>query len=83
MRLVVFGASGATGRHVVKLAAKAGWSVRAVVRSEPQRRALTDAEECLLGEPTDPELRDRMLVRLALGGDGLPAGTFDVVLPDA
>jgi protocatechuate 3,4-dioxygenase beta subunit len=32
---------------------------------------------------TDPELRDRMLVRLALGGDGLPAGTFDVVLPDA
>ncbi|MFN9744175.1 MAG: NmrA family NAD(P)-binding protein, partial [Betaproteobacteria bacterium] len=37
MRLGVFGASGATGRHVVKLAAKAGWSVRAVVRSEPQR----------------------------------------------
>jgi protocatechuate 3,4-dioxygenase beta subunit len=32
---------------------------------------------------TDPELRDRMLVRLAPGGDGLPAGTFDVVLPDA
>jgi hypothetical protein len=24
-----------------------------------------------------------MLVRLAPGGDGLPAGTFDVVLPDA
>jgi uncharacterized protein YbjT (DUF2867 family) len=52
MRLVVFGASGATGRHVVKLAAKAGWSVRAVVRSEPQRHALTGAEESTVGDPS-------------------------------
>jgi len=52
MRLVVFGASGATGRHVVKLAAKAGWSVRAVVRSEPQRLALTGAEESTVGDPS-------------------------------
>jgi uncharacterized protein YbjT (DUF2867 family) len=53
MRLVVFGASGATGQHVVNLAAKAGWSVRAVVRSEPQRHALTDAGESTVGDPTD------------------------------
>ena len=53
MRLVVFGASGATGQQVVKLAAKAGWSVRAVVRSEPQRHALTGAKESMLGDPTD------------------------------
>ena len=52
MRLVVFGASGATGRHVVKLAAKAGWSVRAVVRSEPQRHALTGAGESTVGDPS-------------------------------
>lgn len=32
---------------------------------------------------TDAELRERMLVRLAPGSDGVPAGTFDVVLPDA
>jgi uncharacterized protein YbjT (DUF2867 family) len=55
MRLVVFGASGATGRHVVKLAATAGWSVRAVVRSELQRHALTGAEESMVGDPTDPD----------------------------
>lgn len=32
---------------------------------------------------TDPELRERMLVRLAPGSDGLLAATFDVVPPDA
>ena len=50
MRLVVFGASGAAGRHVVALAAAAGWSVRAVVRSELQRNAPRRAQECLLGD---------------------------------
>lgn len=53
MRLVVFGASGATGRHVVALAAAAGWSVRAVVRSESQRNALRGAQECVVADPTD------------------------------
>lgn len=55
MRLVVFGASGATGRHVVPLAAAAGWSVRAVVRSESQRNALRGAQECRVGDPTDAD----------------------------
>ena len=63
MRLVVFGASGATGRHVVNLAAKAGWSVRAVVRSEAQRHALPGAEVSLVGDPTDPDA-----VATAIGG---------------
>jgi protocatechuate 3,4-dioxygenase beta subunit len=31
----------------------------------------------------DAELRDRMLVRLAPGANGIQAGVFDVVLPDA
>ncbi|MBU6224746.1 MAG: hypothetical protein KGP13_07925 [Burkholderiales bacterium] len=31
----------------------------------------------------DPQLRDRMLVRLSRVEAGLPAGTFDVVVPDA
>jgi protocatechuate 3,4-dioxygenase beta subunit len=31
---------------------------------------------------TDAELRERMLVRLVPGIDGLPMGAFDVVLPD-
>lgn len=53
MRLVVLGASGATGRHVVALAAVAGWSVRAVVRSESQRGVLKGADEFLVGDPTD------------------------------
>jgi len=55
MRLVVFGASGATGRHVVSLAAKDGWSVRAVVRSEAQRSTLTGADEPIVGDPTEPD----------------------------
>lgn len=75
MRLVVFGASGATGRHVVKLAAKAGWSVRAVVRSEPQRHALTGAKGSMLG---DPSTHDRTVplvpaVTRSPGADGSPA----------
>lgn len=52
MRLVVFGASGAMGRHVVPLAVAAGWSVRAVVRSESQRDSLRGAQECRVGDPT-------------------------------
>jgi len=55
MRLVVFGASGATGRHVVDLAARAGWSVRAVVRSELQRGVLKGADEVSVGDSTDPD----------------------------
>ncbi len=55
MRLVVFGASGATGRHVVPLAAKDGWSVRAVVRSETQCSTLTGADESVVGDPTDSD----------------------------
>jgi uncharacterized protein YbjT (DUF2867 family) len=51
----VFGASGATGRHVVSLAAKDGWSVRAVVRSETQRSTLTGADESIVGDPTEPD----------------------------
>lgn len=31
----------------------------------------------------DPQLRDRMLVRLSAGTGAQPAGTFDVVVPDA
>ena len=39
--------------------------------------------DSFVGRITDAELRDRMLVRLAPGSDGLQGGTFDVVLPDA
>ena len=57
-------------------------------------RAALATEVWFAGEPgnerdsfvsriTDAELRDRMLVRLAPGSDGVPAGGFDVVLPDA
>ena len=55
MRLVVFGASGATGRYVVDLAARSGWTVRTVVRFERQRHALTGADESLVGDPTDSD----------------------------
>ena len=57
-------------------------------------RAALATEVWFAGEPgnerdsfvsrlTDAELRERMLVRLAPGSDGVPAGGFDVVLPDA
>ncbi len=54
MKLVVFGASGATGRHLGSLAAAAGWSVRAFVRSEEARGRVGGAQESVVGDPTDP-----------------------------
>ncbi|MCA3180902.1 MAG: NAD(P)H-binding protein, partial [Burkholderiales bacterium] len=54
MKLVVFGASGATGRHLGSLAAAAGWSVRAFLRSEEARGRVGGAKETVVGDPTDP-----------------------------
>jgi nucleoside-diphosphate-sugar epimerase len=54
VKLVVFGASGATGRHLGSLAAAAGWSVRAFLRSEEARGRVGGAKETVVGDPTDP-----------------------------
>lgn len=54
MKLVVFGASGATGSHLVRLAAAAGWLVCAFVRSEAARATVAAARESMVGDPTDP-----------------------------
>lgn len=53
MKLVVFGATGATGRHVVRLAAAAGWTVVAFVRSQAAQASLGGNPEVLIGDPTD------------------------------
>jgi hypothetical protein len=39
-------------------------------------------DDSFLGRIRDAELRERMLVRLAPGSDGMAAGIFDVVLAD-
>lgn len=54
MKLVIFGASGATGRHLIRLAAAEGWSVCAFVRSESAKRHTAGAHRTLVGDPTDP-----------------------------
>jgi uncharacterized protein YbjT (DUF2867 family) len=53
-RLVVFGASGATGRQVVALAAAAGWEVCAVVRTQSPALPTAPRIRWTVGDPTDP-----------------------------
>jgi uncharacterized protein YbjT (DUF2867 family) len=55
MNLVVFGASGATGAHLVRLAHAAGWSVSAFIRSELARERVDGAKHVIVGDPTDPD----------------------------
>lgn len=43
MKLVVFGASGAAGEHVCRLANEAGWMVHAFVRSQAAASQLDPA----------------------------------------
>lgn len=44
MKLAVFGASGATGRHLVRLAAASGMTVSALVRSSASGSAIDGAK---------------------------------------
>lgn len=55
MKLVVFGASGATGQHVCRIAQDAGWLVHAFVRSHAAASKLDPACEHSIGDPTDPK----------------------------
>lgn len=54
MKLVVFGASGATGEHVCRLAREAGWLVHAFVRSQAAASRLDPACEHSIGDPRNP-----------------------------
>lgn len=72
MKLVIFGASGATGSHLIRLARAKGWSVCAFVRSESARRQTAGADSTLVGDPTDPAavaiaLRGANAVAVCLG----------------
>ncbi len=54
MKLVVLGANGRTGRHVIELALKQGASVTAVVRSDATRLDIQHDElETCVGDPCD------------------------------
>lgn len=53
MKLVVFGASGATGQYVCRIAQDAGWLVHAFVRSHAAASKLDRACEHSIGDPTD------------------------------
>jgi uncharacterized protein YbjT (DUF2867 family) len=54
MKLVVFGASGATGMHVVRLATAADWNVFSVVRAAAARSGFGAGQWTMVGDPTDP-----------------------------
>ncbi|NBO83153.1 MAG: NAD(P)-dependent oxidoreductase [Betaproteobacteria bacterium] len=55
MKLLIFGASGATGQHVCRLAKEAGWGVHAFVRSQAAASRLDPAYEYAIGDPMNPE----------------------------
>lgn len=54
MKLAVFGASGATGRHLVRLSGASGLTVSALVRSSTAGKDLEGAKLLVIGDPTDP-----------------------------
>lgn len=61
MQILVFGATGQTGQHFVRLALAAGHAVRAVART-PSKLAIThDALDVVQGSVTDPLDLDAML----------------------
>lgn len=62
MKLLVLGASGATGQHVCRLAQEAGWVVHAFVRSQSAASRLSPAHEHSIGDPTNPEDVARAMV---------------------
>ena len=62
MKLLVIGASGATGHHVCRLAPESGWTVHAFVRSQTAASRLDSAHELSIGDPTDPEDLARAMV---------------------
>lgn len=74
MRLVVLGANGRTGRHVVREALDIGATVTAIVRSEARRLAMRHERLIVVvGDPCDPKLlarvfRDQDAVISTLGG---------------
>jgi uncharacterized protein YbjT (DUF2867 family) len=55
MKLLIVGASGATGEHVCRLAKQVGWRVHAFVRSQAAASRLDQAYEYSIGDPTDPQ----------------------------
>lgn len=57
MKLVVLGANGRTGEHVLREALALGDTVTAVVRSEAKRPPINhDRLQCVIGDPCDPSL---------------------------
>ena len=72
MKLAVFGASGATGRHLVRLAAASGMTISALVRSSASGSAIDGAKMLVIGDPTEPEdaaatLKGAQAVAVCLG----------------
>ncbi len=55
MKLVVLGANGGTGQHVLRAALQDGMTVTAVVRSEAKRPKFDHPDlKCVVGDPCDP-----------------------------
>jgi uncharacterized protein YbjT (DUF2867 family) len=54
MKLAVFGASGATGRHLVRLASTGGTTVSVLVRAEAAKTGIKGAKMLVIGDATDP-----------------------------
>ncbi|MFN7570835.1 MAG: NAD(P)-dependent oxidoreductase [Betaproteobacteria bacterium] len=54
MRLLVFGATGATGKEVLRLASAEGWNAHAFVRANADRQVAEFAERMHRGDVTDP-----------------------------
>ena len=75
-KIVIFGASGQTGVHLVKQGIEKGYKVRALVRSREKAAAFSDQVELYIGDATDADTVSRCIegqdvVLCAVGGHGL------------
>ena len=62
MKLLIVGASGATGEHVCRLSKEAGWGVDAFVRSPAAASRLDPTYGHSMGDPRDPKDVARAMV---------------------
>lgn len=73
--VLVIGASGSIGRHVVAAALRAGYETRALVRAPAQASLFPEEARIVVGDPTDPGALGAALAGVT--GVVFTQGTFD------
>jgi len=71
MKILVIGATGGTGREIVKQALRAGHEVTAIVREQPQSEEMLNGAKLVVGDA-----RDKEALRRALAGQDAVADSL-------